>query len=51
MKDIGVPTVGVCAVGPALAVGATETVKLTELVVDGTELLASLTEKTTLAVL
>ena len=35
----------------AVAVGIAETVKLTELVVDGTEPFASLTAKTTLAVL
>jgi hypothetical protein len=38
-------------VGPEIAVGAAETVKLTELVVVATRFMLSLTEKTTLAVL
>jgi hypothetical protein len=49
--DIAVPTVKFCAVVFAVAVGADATVKVKELVVEATTLLASLTEKTTLAVL
>ena len=49
--DIAVPTVKFCAVVFAVAVGADATVKLTEFVVGATTLFASLTSKTTLAVL
>ena len=50
--DIAVPTVKFFAgMAAAVAVGADATVKLTEFVVGATTLLASLTSKTTLAVL